>query len=255
MSALNGYRAEVNFVASGGTATAGEDFQAFSGTLVFEPGEFEQLIEIPIYDDGIPDSGETIHLALSNAVDCTLDGYLPYEGVVTIRDDLWVSFTEPEVLIPEESLTAHVTVNLSVPLEQRFFFSIATIDVTATAGDDYAGLAGWFSFNPGSTTRVIPIPIVGDSHPEGDETFSVSLIDTSGLPISGASTVSVTILDDDVPEVAISPPSHSAGEGSGSISVGVLLSFAPSTDVLVDFASADGTAHNGLDYQGGNGPC
>jgi hypothetical protein len=253
LSALSGYRAEVDFVASGGTATAGEDFRAFSGTLVFEPGEFEKLIEIPIYDDGIPDSGETIHLALSNAVDCTLDGYLPYEGVVTIRDNLWVSFTEPEVLTPEESLTAHVTVNLSVPLEQRFFFSIATTDVTATAGEDYAGFAGWFSFNPGSTTRVIRIPIVGDSHPEGDETFSVSLLDTSGLPISGASTVSVTILDDDVPEVAISPPSHSAGEGSGSISVGVSLSFAPSTDVSVDFATADGTAHNGLDYQGGNG--
>ena len=205
LSAPSGFRTEVNLVVSGGTATAGEDYQSVSQTVVFESGDTEKLIEIPIYDDGIPDNGETIHLALTDAVNSTLDGYLPYEGVVTIRDDLWVSFTESEVLTPEEALTASVTVNLSVPLEQRIYLSIATEDLTATAGEDYYAVAGVLSFSAGTTTRVIPVPMIGDSNPEGDETFSVSLIDTSGLPISGASTVSVTILDDDVPEVAILP--------------------------------------------------
>ena len=57
LSESSGYEARVGYATSGGTATVGEDYQAVSGTMVFEPGRTEHLIVIPIEADANPDSG------------------------------------------------------------------------------------------------------------------------------------------------------------------------------------------------------
>ncbi len=58
---------KVDWATADGTATAGEDYTASSGTLTFEPGETVKIISIPIIDDTVSDSGETFALRLSNA--------------------------------------------------------------------------------------------------------------------------------------------------------------------------------------------
>lgn len=52
--------------ATSGTATAGADYVAQSGTLTFAPGEINRSISIPIVDDGLVEGDETVHLSLSN---------------------------------------------------------------------------------------------------------------------------------------------------------------------------------------------
>ena len=50
-----------------GTAVAGTDYTATSGTLTFAPGERQKSTAlVPIADDGEEDSGETFRLVLSN---------------------------------------------------------------------------------------------------------------------------------------------------------------------------------------------
>ena len=64
------------------TATAGEDYEAASGTLTFSPGETEKTLRVPIVDDDHDDDGETFTLRLSNATGAWIgDG----EGTGTIR--------------------------------------------------------------------------------------------------------------------------------------------------------------------------
>ena len=56
----------VDYATENGTATAGTDYTATSGTLTFAPGETAKTVEVPVADDTVSDDGETLTLALSN---------------------------------------------------------------------------------------------------------------------------------------------------------------------------------------------
>ena len=57
----------VDYATSDGTATAGSDYTAASGTLSFAPGETEKTVSVPVLDDGHDEGSETLTLTLSNA--------------------------------------------------------------------------------------------------------------------------------------------------------------------------------------------
>ena len=57
----------VDYATAAGTATAGADYTATSGTLTFAPGETAKTVQVPVEDDEVRDDGETLTLRLSNA--------------------------------------------------------------------------------------------------------------------------------------------------------------------------------------------
>ena len=59
----------MDYATSDGTASAGSDYTAVSGTLSIPPGSRRAVIEVPVLDDIINDDGETLTLTLSNAKD------------------------------------------------------------------------------------------------------------------------------------------------------------------------------------------
>ncbi len=61
------WEATVDYRTQDGTATVGSDYTLTSGTLTFAPGEDEKTVSVPIADDTVEDSGETLTLVLSNA--------------------------------------------------------------------------------------------------------------------------------------------------------------------------------------------
>ena len=67
LSATAGEPVTVDWATSDGTATAGEDYVASSGTLTFEAGETTQIIEVIVLDDAHDEGSETFALRLSNA--------------------------------------------------------------------------------------------------------------------------------------------------------------------------------------------
>ena len=56
----------VDYSVVGGSATAGDDYVALSGTLVFNPGQTSKNISINILTDDVEESDETIAVGLSN---------------------------------------------------------------------------------------------------------------------------------------------------------------------------------------------
>ncbi|HEX9734376.1 MAG TPA: Calx-beta domain-containing protein, partial [Thermoanaerobaculia bacterium] len=77
----------VGFAAADGSAQAGGDFQATTGTLVFAPGVTHLFAEVPLVVDLVEEDLETFAVTLDDAVDAViLDG----EATVTVvDDDLW----------------------------------------------------------------------------------------------------------------------------------------------------------------------
>ena len=57
----------VGYATADGTATAGADYTAASGTLTFDPGETAKTVNVTVLDDAHDDDEETLTLTLSNA--------------------------------------------------------------------------------------------------------------------------------------------------------------------------------------------
>ena len=82
----------IQYSTSNGTAAAGQDYVATSGTLTFNPGESLKTFSIPIIYDKTPESSETINLTLSNPTGSTARGR--QTAVLTISDPAPTLVTE-----------------------------------------------------------------------------------------------------------------------------------------------------------------
>jgi Domain of unknown function (DUF4394)/Calx-beta domain len=81
--------ATVNYATSNGTATAGSDYTATSGTLTFAPGDAQETITIPVTDDADdePGANETLTVTLSGPSASANLFASPATSQVAIADD------------------------------------------------------------------------------------------------------------------------------------------------------------------------
>ena len=198
----------------------------------------------------------------------TFRGSLGAKGDITLNSPVSVYGTNKEIESPEITATidsvtvdegnegdevqlANVTVALSESSASAVSVDYATSDDTAIAGEDYQATRGTVSFNPSETTKTIEIPIVGDSIDEGDEAFEVQLSNPDGITLSEDTAVVSIIDDDEPPEIATGDVV--VNEATSSTDFTVTLNNPSSRNVTVDFATADGAAVAGSDYQATSG--
>ncbi len=74
----------VGYATADGTATAGPDYSAVSGTLVFAPGEFRKTVTVKVKGDLLLEPDETFTVNLNNAIGAVIDDG---SGTGTIEDD------------------------------------------------------------------------------------------------------------------------------------------------------------------------
>src|SRR5262245_21815261 len=80
-------KVSVSYATADGTATAGTDYTATKGTLVFAPGETSKTVAVPIIDDTAGEPDETFNLTLSSPVNGVL-GQASASGTITNDDAL-----------------------------------------------------------------------------------------------------------------------------------------------------------------------
>jgi probable HAF family extracellular repeat protein len=84
LSAASTQTVSVTFATANGSATAGSDYQANSGTLTFGPGETSKTITVLVNGDRLGEPNETFAVNLSGATNATI---ADAQGVCTIVDD------------------------------------------------------------------------------------------------------------------------------------------------------------------------
>jgi hypothetical protein len=89
----------VDYATSDGTATAGGDYTAASGTMSFAVGETSKTFAVPIIEDGVVEGDETVVLTLSSPMDARLG--VPSTATLTINDD----DTPPDTTAPDTKIT------------------------------------------------------------------------------------------------------------------------------------------------------
>jgi hypothetical protein len=195
----------VAYATANGTASAGSDYTATSGTLTFAAGETAKTVIVTIAGDTTVEPDETFFVNLSAATGATL---ADATGQGTIGNDDVAPPVLPTLTIADVAVTegnaatmATFTVTLSAAGAGVVTVSYTTIDGTATAGGDYTATSGALSFSAGETTKTISIAIAGDTADESDEIFTVTLSAATGATFADA-TAQGTIVDDD----AVTPP-------------------------------------------------
>ena len=191
----------VDYAATGGTATAGDDYILAPGTLTFNPGETSKTILIDIIDDGINEDDETIIVELSNPTggDVVLGDIT--EHTYTIHDPrVEVSFAAAAGGDSETVTTVEVPVELSAGAPGPVTVDYSATGGTATGGGvDYIMEPGTLSFEPGETSKTISIQVVDDTLEEDDETIELTLSNVTGLAKLGPLTQHIYMIFDKKP--------------------------------------------------------
>ena len=255
LNVSSGKTVSVNYASANGTAKAGSDYAAVSGTLLFLPGETAKTITVPIVNDSVDEDDKSFTLTLSNPVNAalgTLSG-----AIATLADDdsaPAASFSSAAYSRYESGVSVAVMVNLIGLSDRIVSVEIATADGTATAGNEYTARSEMLTFNPGESSKIFVVQLANDTTPESARFFMLAL----STPVNGTlgvpGSTTVTIVDDDTePKVSLSAASYSLNENAGDVLITANLTAPYEKSVSVNYATVDGTAKAGSDYTVGNG--
>jgi chitinase len=197
LSGPSGREVDVDYATSDGTATAGSDYTATSGTLVFAAGETSKQIDVSVTGDLLVEGNQTFTVTLSSPLNADLGTSLA-TGTITNDDaDPKLVVGDANVLEGNSGTTPLTFTVAMVPVSVTdVTVDYATSDGTATAGSDYTGASGTLTIPAGLASGTIAVSVSGDKTYEPNETLTLTLSNPVGATIVvGAATG--TILNDD----------------------------------------------------------
>ena len=109
----------VDYRTRDGSAQAGEDYEAASGTLTFSAGESSKTIEVTVLDDAHDEGEETFTLALSNASGAWLED-AEATGTIENADLMPAALLARFGRATAEQVVEHVAERMAAPRERGF---------------------------------------------------------------------------------------------------------------------------------------
>ena len=243
----------MDYATAAGSATAGSDYTTTTGSLTFTSGQTSKNVSVPITSDAIDEDDETFTLSVANVAGA---GVTAGTGIGTIVDD----DAEPDLSIANASVTegnsgaatASFAVTLSAASGREITVDYTTADGTAVAGSDYTTTSGTLTFAAGETSTSVDVPVTGDTLYEGNQTFAVSLSSPSNAGIADADAVGTITDDDPKPSFSIDDVSVVEGNaGTATATFTVSMSNPSAAGASVQWATSDGSALAGSDYEAG----
>ncbi len=192
----------IAYQTTNGTATAGADYIAASGTLDFARGETVQQVTVNIVNDATAEGAETFNLKLGavsgNAAATVLAPDAIGTALIGASDQTAAAtptISASSVVVSEADGYAEFIVKLSAPSTSQITVAYATNPGTALSSD-YSSLSGTLKFDPGTTTQTIRVGLVNDATTESKESFSLVLSSPVNATVP-VTTYTATIVSDD----------------------------------------------------------
>ncbi|WP_078120005.1 Calx-beta domain-containing protein [Thiosocius teredinicola] len=261
----------VDYETVDGSAVAGEDYQATSGTLNFVAGQTSGSVTVPVFGDTKVEPTELFSLSFDKPAEVAAVSI----GAAEVFDDDAGGESQPTVNVSGASNFESSnnndpnylswTISLSEPatdavtVEYRFLAGTASVGSSAAGADAYFYNSGTsVTFAAGETSKTVSYRIDGDSVDEVDETVILEVYSAQGAALAGnAPTLYSTgwILDDDGlgNNLALYVEDAQIFEGpSGQIdqvAVPITLSRPPQQAITLSYSTSAGTATSGVDYE------
>ena len=212
LSAASSQTVSVPFSTANGTATAGSDYTATTGTVTFAPGTVSQSINVPVLGDTVAEPDETFSVNLGTPTNAVL-GNATGTGTI-LNDDTKITINDVSHAEGNRGTTTFTfTVSLSAAASFPVTVKYATANGTATAPSDYTAIAlTTLTFNAGTTSKTVKVSVKGDKTVEPNETFFVNLSSPTSAAITDSQGVGTIVNDDGTAHAAIklasAPASH-----------------------------------------------
>ena len=258
----------VDWATHDGTATAGSDYVAASGTLVFEPGSQTATITITLLGDTLFEADESFSVILSNPAGLTIG---TGTGTVTITNDDAAPATPTVSLTTTDASAAEANANPGVFTISRSVSLTGSIVVhltwggTATYGTDYTVAAAGGTLSADRSTITLPdgvssaaitVTPIDDTAVEAAETVTLALAAGTGYTTVAPTSGTVSIADNDAPAapaISINDATVTEGDKSTTIKLTVTLSAKSSSAIAVAWTAVSGTAVAGTDFKAASG--
>ena len=250
----------IAYATSDGTATAGTDYTAKSGTLTFAAGVTSMVFTVPIANDAIIEPAETVNLTLAVPAGSPALLGAPTSAVLTIQDDdgPGFRFSVASQSVAEGGSASVVVVrtgSLTTPASVDYQVAGGT---ASGGGVDFTLANGTLSFATGQASKTIVVPTVNDTLFEGPETIVLQLANpTGGATIGTPASTTLTIIDNDTAgTVQFGAAAYSVAENVPGGSINLLVTRAGTnlaSGIVVSYTVTGGTATNGVDYTLANG--
>ena len=189
-----------HYATQDGTAKAGVDYTAASGTLTFRAGEFFAQFSVQVIPNTRDDGDRTFNVVLSAPTGGMTLGS-PSTATVTINeDDIGgvVQFTAPVFTVSEcaaAPCSAVLTLQRS-NVASNVSVDYATVDGTASALSDYVATTGTVSFAAGQLSQRITIPLQIEPGAQPTKSLGVVLSNIrGGATLGGFVKAEVRIVD------------------------------------------------------------
>ena len=256
-------KATVEWATSNGAganaATAGSDYEAASGEIVFKAGETTRTISVTLTDDSVSEGDETFVVTLSNPTGAVLGDDAGATGTIQdddLRAEVTVTASDTDV---EEGEVASFTfsrgVEGGVSTPEGFGSEPLTISVTLTqqgeffkdAEANYGGAEVDYDEETGTATLAIPggqlaftlnLTTDDDSIAELDGSITIALAEGTGYVVGNPGSATVNVSDNDV---GISIADALQDESKTNMTFTVSLSRAAEETVTVVASTMDGT--------------
>lgn len=183
----------VHYATADGTARAGVDYAATSGTLVFTNGAVTNTFTVPILNNSRVDGDRFFTVSLLTP---TPPGQVvePSVQTITILDkDSGLSFSSPSYTVLKSGVAASISVVRTGTLTNTVTVAYTTQDGTGTNGVDYIGVSGTLVFTNGDTVKSFSVPVIDDNTVKPDKTVLLLLTNAIGdaelIPPSAATLI------------------------------------------------------------------
>ena len=251
---------------SDGTAVAPGRYTAQSTVLTFAPGQTSKTVPVVTKADGIQEPDQAFTVDLSSPVGVYLG---TAEATGTIHDTSTAPILVPQLGTVHRSSSSG-TVELDIPIglanavgQPKASGLTITADWTthdwySHAPADYTAASGTVTFLPGETSKVIAIQVPSTAVASTMKVMLllVSNVQNATLGGIGPGLGFGNIVDDNPFVVAsIADQAVSIPAGSTNRTMKFNLTFTNTSDQLasVNFATADGTGIDGVDYKASSG--
>jgi hypothetical protein len=193
-----------------GSAVAGADFTAASGTLTFLAGQTAGTVEVALTDDALAEGVEQFRLQLSTPAGLLLGAS---EAVATIGANDAPLSPKPMLFVDDLTVSeadgyAELALRLSAPSASPITVNYFTSNGFASSSNavDYIAVNSALTFAPGQTVHVVKVPInTVDANAETQENFWLNL----SLP--AASQTLVTLSRTEIPVTLVDNDSTQGG--------------------------------------------
>ena len=255
LSSVSTQPVTVAYATSDGSATAGIDYTAKSGTLTFAPGATSQTISVTVDATTLAHANRVFYVSLSSPTNATVTSS---SGTGTLIDDEvepYLSVNNPSVAAGSTSTTLDFTVSLTSATPNPVTVSYATSNNSAVAGTQYTAASGSLTFAAGTTVKTVPVTVLPDTVKASDTNFYLTLSAPTNAVLSnsyyGLGTILNTAVNPGLSVGDVTIPRPTSGSSSAVFTI-TLAPASPNT-VKVGYATSDGTAVASTDYTSTSG--